>query len=84
MGQMLIRRLDDAVVAAPIARDVAMGAARLRAASRMKPPDAIHVATAEVAGCADFVSADRGLRLPGGMRPVVWDRLPDPPPGTTP
>lgn len=62
----------------PITRDVLLGAARLRAATRMKLPDAIHVATAEASGCIEFVSADRGLRLPGAMHQIIWDRLPDP------
>jgi predicted nucleic acid-binding protein len=63
------------IAVAPISREVLFAAARLRATSRMKLPDAIHVATADVAGCAGFVSADRGVRLPPGMRAMVWDRL---------
>jgi predicted nucleic acid-binding protein len=59
----------------PVSRDVLLGAAWLRVTTRMKLPDAIHVATADIAGCAEFVSADRGLRLPDGMQQVIWDRL---------
>ena len=69
---------DGAIAVMPVSRDVLIAAARHRATSRMKLPDAIHVATADVAGCAGFVSADRGVRLPPGMRAMVWDRL-DPP-----
>ena len=69
---------DGAIAVMPVSRDVLIAAARHRAMSRMKLPDAIHVATADVAGCAGFVSADRGVRLPPGMRAMVWDRL-DPP-----
>lgn len=63
----------------PISRDVLLRAAMLRAETRMKLPDAIHVATAMLAGCEVVVSADRGLRLPETLRQSVWDRLPDPP-----
>ena len=68
----------------PISRDVLIRAAGLRADTRMKLPDAVHVATAAATGCAQFVSADRGLRLPQTMRQSVWDRLTDPLPDASP
>ncbi len=67
-----------AIAVVPVSREVLVTAARHRAATRMKLPDAIHVATADVTGCSGFVSVDRGIRLPPGMRAMVWDRL-DPP-----
>lgn len=68
----------------PISRDVLLRAAALRAVTRMKLPGAVHVATAAQTGCAQFVSADRGLRLPETMRQSIWDRLTESPPDASP
>jgi predicted nucleic acid-binding protein len=40
----------------PITRPILLEAARLRAATKLKTPDAIHAATAMDAGCALFVT----------------------------
>ncbi len=50
-----------------IDRDVLRHAARMRADHQpLKVPDAIHCATAILAGCASFLTNDRGLRnVPG-------------------
>jgi predicted nucleic acid-binding protein len=45
-------------------RTVMIEAARLRAVSRMKLPDAIHVATARVSSCGALASFDRDLFVP--------------------
>jgi predicted nucleic acid-binding protein len=46
----------------PVERDTLRRAARLRAADlSLKLPDAIHLATALIAGCSTFVSGDRKL-----------------------
>lgn len=46
----------------PVSRNVLEGAAEVRATwSTAKLPDAIHVATAEIAGCKVFLSSDRRL-----------------------
>ncbi len=50
------------VVAAPLTRSVLERAAALRAATRLKTPDALHAATALDAGCALFVTNDPAFR----------------------
>jgi len=55
----------------PVRRDVLVAAARIRAGrSSVRLPDVIHVATAQALSCAAFISDDRRLRLPQGMRLV--------------
>jgi predicted nucleic acid-binding protein len=36
-------------------------------------PDAIHVATAKIHDCVAFVTADRRLSIPDGMRAINLD-----------
>ena len=50
----------------PLTRAILEGAARIRAASQIKTPDALHAATALAAGCVLFVTNDPGFRrIPG-------------------
>jgi predicted nucleic acid-binding protein len=50
----------------PVSRDVLVAAARLRAETNMKLPDAIHVATAQFTGCNQFLTNDtRVPTIPG-------------------
>ena len=54
----------------PISRDVLFETAKLRATkatSQMKLLDAIHLATAVLAGCRFFMTRDRKIRVPQGM-----------------
>ena len=53
----------------PISRDVLEAAARLRATTRLKLPDAIHLATARLGGCDSFLTND-DLFKPVGPTPV--------------
>ena len=46
----------------PISQTLLREAARLRATTNLRTPDAIHVATAMNTGCTLFLSNDRGLR----------------------
>lgn len=58
----------------PIDRRVLVQAARLRATVKsMRMPDAIHVATAKLHDCAAFVTADRRLSIPDGLRAINLD-----------
>jgi predicted nucleic acid-binding protein len=58
----------------PIDQRVLMKAARLRATTRaLKMPDAIHVATAELHGCAGFVTGDKRLLSALGTRAIALD-----------
>jgi predicted nucleic acid-binding protein len=51
---------------APVSRDVLLAAARLRAETGLKLPDAIHAATAQLMGCEQFLTNDaRVTSLPG-------------------
>ena len=57
----------------PVERPILVAAARLRSALGLKPPDAIHVASAVAAGCHLFLSNDQRMRVPAGLelRPLV-------------
>jgi predicted nucleic acid-binding protein len=57
----------------PITLDVLRDAARLRADTNMRTPDAIHAATALAAGCDLFVTNDSGFRRATSL-PVVLIR----------
>lgn len=59
----------------PISREVLRKAAEVRVTLGNKTPDAIHVATAELADCEVFVSSDRKLRVPQDMRKVGLEDL---------
>ena len=53
---------------APVSREVLIAAARLRAEIGLKLPDAIHVATAQLTGCDQFLTNDARIpALPGGL-----------------
>jgi predicted nucleic acid-binding protein len=56
---------------APISRTVLEEAARLRALTGLKTPDAIHAATALLGGCALFVTNDPAFRRVPGLRVAV-------------
>ena len=59
----------------PISRMILLSAARLRAETRLKLPDAIHVATAKWAGCTAFITNDRRVREGSGVPVILWDEL---------
>lgn len=62
------------LVVVPISREILIEAARLRALSRIKLPDAIHGATALQGGCASFLTNDDRLNIPG-IRMIRWYEL---------
>lgn len=50
----------------PVSRDVLITAARLRAETNMKLPDAIHAATAQISACSHFLTNDTNVKtIPG-------------------
>tara|TARA_R110002020_G_scaffold50818_3_gene143858 strand:+ start:5786 stop:6220 length:435 start_codon:yes stop_codon:yes gene_type:complete len=59
----------------PVTRDVILEAARVRAGSGIKLPDAIHLATAKMAGCNAFVSNDRRLATATAMTFKLWSEM---------
>lgn len=46
----------------PITQPILRDAARLRATTKLKTPDALHLATAQQTGCVLFVTNDAGFR----------------------
>lgn len=59
----------------PISRPILLSAAQLRAETKLKLPDAIHVATAKWAECSVFVTNDREIRHSNSLRIIIWEKL---------
>ena len=51
----------------PIAREILREAARLRAETSLRTPDAIHAATALSVGCSAFITNDAAFRVVGTL-----------------
>lgn len=66
----------------PLNLDVLREAAKIRAMSRLKTPDALHAATAMVAGCVLFVTNDDDFRGRLPMPMIVLRDLPTTPTST--
>ena len=75
--EMLLRSVFDAheVSLIPATRRLWENAARVRADTGLKTPDALHAATALGAGCALFVTNDTDFRRVEGLPVVVLDDL---------
>ncbi len=75
--EMLFRALFDAneVRLIPATRPLWEEAARLRATTRLKTPDALHAAAALHAKCTLFITNDDDFRRVGGLPVVVLDDL---------
>ena len=59
----------------PVTRRLLEEAARLRAATNLTTPDAIHAATALSEGCALFITNDRAFRRVDGLNVAVLQEL---------
>lgn len=59
----------------PITQPILREAARLRATTELKTPDALHAATAQQAGCALFVTNDPDFHGVAGLPLVILDDL---------
>jgi predicted nucleic acid-binding protein len=57
----------------PITQPILREAARLRATTKLRTPDALHAATAQHAGCVLFVTNDLGFRGVPGLPVVILD-----------
>lgn len=75
--EMLFRALFDAqeVSLIPATRELWENAARVRANTRLKTPDALHAATALQAECALFITNDTDFRRVEGLPVIVLDDL---------
>lgn len=68
---------DDLLTVVPIDRPTLRRSAELRAQLGCKGLDAIHSATADLAGCHYFLSSDRRLRVPPSMRKIAVEDADD-------
>lgn len=59
----------------PITQTILRDAARLRATTKLRTPDALHAATAQQAGCVLFVSNDSEFRSVPNLPLVILDDL---------
>ncbi len=59
----------------PITQAILREAARLRATTKLRTPDALHAATAQQVGCVLFVTNDAGFRGLAGLPLVILDDL---------
>lgn len=59
----------------PVTQSILRQAARLRATTKLKTPDALHAATALDAGCVLFITNDAGFRGVAGLPLVLLDDL---------
>jgi predicted nucleic acid-binding protein len=59
----------------PLTHPILREAARLRATTRLRTPDALHAATAQSVGCVLFVTNDAGFRGVAGLPLVILDDL---------
>lgn len=59
----------------PITHPILREAARLRAVTKLKSPDALHAATALNAGCGLFITNDAGFRGVAGLPLVILSDL---------
>ena len=75
--EMLLRSMFDTheVSLVPATRELWEDAARIRADTGLKTPDALHAATALSAGCTLFVTNDTDFRRVQGLPVVVLDDL---------
>lgn len=59
----------------PITQLILREAARLRATTKLRTPDALHAATAQQVGCVLFVTNDAGFRGVSNLPLVILDDL---------
>lgn len=59
----------------PISRDILIEAARLRSASSLRLPDAIHIATASSSGCSAFLTNDKRISTIAGIQVIPLSAL---------
>ena len=68
-------RNSDLLSVHPVSRDILIEAARLRSASSLRLPDAIHVSTASSVGCNSFLTNDRRINSVMGIKVILLSTL---------
>lgn len=63
------------VAVEPVTRHVLLAAAEIRAETGMRLADAIHMATAKLAGAKRFVTNDRRIKPAEGVTIAIWDQV---------
>jgi predicted nucleic acid-binding protein len=64
-----------ALTVVPVSRDVLVAAARMRAETGLRLPDAIHGVTALQSSCTHFLTNDAGLRVLPGIEVVLLSEV---------
>ena len=59
----------------PVSRDILLSAAKLRAMSGCRLPDAIHIATAQKCASEFLFTADKSLKVPAPLQVVTLDEM---------
>ena len=72
---VLYQAFEDALAApgvrlVPVSYEVLLRTARLRASGQLKTPDAVHAATAQIAGCDVLLTNDTGIAAVPGVEVV--------------
>ncbi len=62
----------------PIQRNVLIEAAKLRASTKLKLPDAIHAATALITQCSIFLTNDQRFQVVPGLQVVLLSQVASP------
>jgi predicted nucleic acid-binding protein len=60
----------------PVTREILIEAAGIRAQTGVKLPDAIHLSTAIVSGCASFLTNDKSLLSLRDLKVIYLSNLP--------
>lgn len=68
---------NDMLLVKPITRSILKQSAYVRNELRLKLPDAIHMATAIDQGCKLFITNDKKLKAPSGMKQIYLKELLD-------
>nr|CAA6812596.1 MAG: PIN domain-containing protein [uncultured Thiotrichaceae bacterium] len=68
---------NSALTVKPVTRNILKRSAHVRSELGLKLPDAIHMATAIEQGCKTFITNDRKLKAPEGMKQIYLKDLLD-------
>lgn len=66
----------DSLIVMPVDRSILIGAAEIRANTKLKLPDAIHAATAMASSCTTFLTNDKQFRTVKGLHTLLMSQIP--------